>query len=174
MAASFLSPRALLRALIPASIPYNQRATRVDADLWLGPELCKRDAAELRSMRVALIIDCGENDSSKFVEDQAPGIVRMRCMMPAAGSSIAVDRSMLWNCLEASEHALARQRVVLVHGRDEAFRASSVAYGILRVRGSSMIQAARAVARYGGAIPAFIEQVEHVIMRKLPLSRWNP
>ena len=175
MRISLDSARALLQALVTSSQPYSDRATRVDTNLWLGPRIERADVAHIvERMRVKLILDCGDSENPSLASEDLSGVKRMRCPMLLAGSTVNVNMSDLAACMRAGVEALERKAAVLVHGRDGLYNAPSVAYGILRLRGLSMLEATRAVARRHAAIPRFIEPVEAVVMKALPASRWNP
>jgi hypothetical protein len=177
---------ALLKAITAAKVPYSTRATKIDAGLWIGPLPMMEDVPDIVDMKPALIIDCTNGGASRFLDElrllpaqRIAGLAtqqqRIACPMVEGVETQSADTEKAMRvAMELGRDVLARHRTVLVHCRSGLYRSASLAYGILRLRGLSMLEATRVVAKRPAAIARYVENVERVVMRALPPQAWNP
>lgn len=166
----------LLKLLLSSPLPYSARATQIEPRLWVGPAPELADAGALAEMRLTLVIDCTLSGVSDWMPRVGFPCERMTCAMSDRVAEQPRDlEPVLRAAMERGAAVLGRGRgAVLVHCRAGVYRSASVAYGILRLRGASMIEATRTVAKRPAALPRYLESVERVVMRALPPSAWNP
>lgn len=167
---------ALLKAITAAKVPYSTRATKIDGGLWIGPLPTMEDVPDIIDMKPALIIDCTAGGASRFLDEfRLLSAQRIACpMVESVETQSAETEKAMRVAVELGRDVLARHRTVLVHCRSGLYRSASLAYGILRLRGLSMLEATRVVAKRPAAIARYVENVERVVMRALPPQAWNP
>lgn len=155
-------------------VPYLARATQVHHGLWIAPAPSLDDFAEMISMGISMVIDCTRSGASRGLDDLGFA-QRLHCPMDdqIETQSVATENAMQ-TCMASGASRLKRNGSVLVHCRAGIYRSPSIAYGILRLSGISMLDAVRIVARRPMAIPRYIENVERAVMRAAPPSAWNP
>ena len=165
----------LLKILLATPAPYAARATQIAPGLWVGPVPEMADASDLAAMRLALVIDCTLSGASDWMPRVGFPCERIACpMSDRVDAQPAQAEPAMKAAMVRGRAVLEARRVVLVHCRAGLYRSPSIAYGVLRLGGASMIEATRVVAKRGGALPRYVENVERVVMRALPASAWNP